>query len=225
VIVLGLETSCDETAAALVRDDGYVLSDVVSSQVALHAPYGGVVPELAARAHVRNVAPVLEQALARSGLGLEAVDAVAVTQGPGLVGALLVGMQVGKAIALARGLPLVGVNHLIGHLLSAHLYRGEEHKPALEHPYIALLVSGGHTALYEVRSSTDIEQLGQTRDDAAGEAFDKVAKLLGLGYPGGPRIDKLAAEGNGPGRGAQPFVEMSSGGRCMPPNEENCCGW
>jgi len=196
VIVLGLESSCDETAAALVRDDGYVLSDVVLSQVALHAPYGGVVPELAARAHVRNVVPVLEQALERAKLGLDAVDAVAVTQGPGLVGALLVGSQVGKAIALTRGLPLVGVNHLVGHLLSAHLFRGDEQSPGLEYPYVALLVSGGHTALYEVRSPTDIEQLGQTRDDAAGEAFDKVAKLLGLGYPGGPRIDKLAVQGD-----------------------------
>ncbi len=196
MIVLGIESSCDETAAALVRDDGLVLSDVISSQVALHAPYGGVVPELASRAHLQNVVPVIEQAL-REGGGFSRVDAVAVTTGPGLIGALLVGVQAAKAIALARGLPLVGVNHLVGHLLSGFLFRDAAAGPAAvpELPFIALLASGGHTALYEVRGATAIEQLGQTRDDAAGEAFDKVAKLLGLGYPGGPRIDRLAAQG------------------------------
>lgn len=196
MIVLGLESSCDETAAALVREDGTVLSDVVSSQVKLHAPYGGVVPELAAREHMRNLAPVLERAL----LPIEGrwgdIDGVAVTHGPGLVGALLVGVQAAKAIALVRGLPLVGVNHLIGHLLAVFLRHGQEAPRAPEFPYIALLVSGGHTALYEVRSPADIEQLGQTRDDAAGEAFDKVAKLLGLAYPGGPVVDRLAAQGD-----------------------------
>jgi N6-L-threonylcarbamoyladenine synthase len=196
VIVLGIESSCDETAAALVRDDGLVLSDVVSSQVALHAPYGGVVPELASRAHMQNIAPVIAQALSAADLELSAVDAVAVTNGPGLIGALLVGVQAAKAIAFARGLPIVGVNHLIGHLLSAQLVRPGDsaEPPAL--PFIALCASGGHTALYEVRGASDVEQLGQTRDDAAGEAFDKVAKLLALGYPGGPRIDKLAAAGD-----------------------------
>jgi N6-L-threonylcarbamoyladenine synthase len=196
VIVLGIESSCDETAAALVQADGLVLSDVVSSQVALHAPYGGVVPELASRAHMQNIAPVIEQALAAAGRDLSAVDAIAVTNGPGLIGALLVGVQAAKAIAFARGLPIVGVNHLVGHLLSAQLVRPGDtaRPPAL--PFIALCASGGHTALYEVRSAFDVEQLGQTRDDAAGEAFDKVAKLLALGYPGGPRIDALAASGD-----------------------------
>jgi N6-L-threonylcarbamoyladenine synthase len=207
VIVLGIESSCDETAAALVRDDGLVLADVVSSQVALHAPYGGVVPELASRAHLQNVIPVVEQALRQAAAGqhgaraadqLAMVDAVAVTVGPGLIGALLVGVQVAKAIALARSLPLVGVNHLVGHLLSGQLFQQASQATAgrLQPPFIALVASGGHTALYEVRDASDIEQLGQTRDDAAGEAFDKVAKLLGLGYPGGPRIDRLAAQGN-----------------------------
>jgi N6-L-threonylcarbamoyladenine synthase len=206
VIVLGVESSCDETAAALVRETGEVLADVVSSQVKLHAPYGGVVPELAARAHVQNIVPVLEGAFAQAGLSLDDVDAIAVTNGPGLVGALLVGVQAGKAIALARNLPLVGVNHLVGHLLSGQITRKAATGSAAsssasthaqtEYPFIALLVSGGHTALYEVRSPTDMAQLGQTRDDAAGEAFDKVAKLLGLGYPGGPRVDRLAAQGD-----------------------------
>jgi N6-L-threonylcarbamoyladenine synthase len=197
MIVLGIESSCDETAAAVVRsDDGMVLAEVVSSQVALHAPYGGVVPELAARAHMENVIPVLEQTLAQLGEGMQAIEGVAVTNGPGLVGALLVGVQVAKSIALARSLPIVGVNHLVGHLLSVFLQRPAAEAALPEYPFIALLVSGGHSALYEVRSAFDIEQLGQTRDDAAGEAFDKVAKLLGLGYPGGPRVDKLAAIGD-----------------------------
>jgi N6-L-threonylcarbamoyladenine synthase len=203
VIVLGIESSCDETAAALVRDDGLVLTDVVSSQIALHAPFGGVVPELASRAHMANIVDVVTQALASHGEGLAGgfagrfagVDAIAVTNGPGLVGALLVGVQTAKAIALARGLPIVGVNHLVGHLLSVYLHRAGDAPPAPELPFVALVASGGHTALYEVRSGSDIEQLGQTRDDAAGECFDKVAKLLGLGYPGGPRIDALAAQG------------------------------
>ncbi|MCG8554498.1 MAG: tRNA (adenosine(37)-N6)-threonylcarbamoyltransferase complex transferase subunit TsaD, partial [Proteobacteria bacterium] len=197
MIVLGIESSCDETAAALVTDGGFVLSDVVSSQVQVHADYGGVVPELAARAHLRNLVPVLERALGELPAGLGRVDAVAVTQGPGLVGALLVGACAAKAIAWARGLPLVGVNHLVGHLLSVYLHRAAAPVRATPPmPYVALLVSGGHTALYEVRTPLRIEQLGQTRDDAAGEAFDKVAKLLGLGYPGGPIIDRLAAKGD-----------------------------
>lgn len=195
MIVLGIESSCDETAAAVVDSAGRVLCDVVSSQVELHAPYGGVVPELAARAHMENLVPVVQRALAAVPGGAAALGGVAVTQGPGLVGALLVGVQAGKAFALARGLPIVGVNHLVGHLLAVHLQRGEALEPHPEYPFIALLVSGGHTALYEVRSPFDIEQLGQTRDDAAGEAFDKVAKLLGLGYPGGPRVDRLAEQG------------------------------
>jgi N6-L-threonylcarbamoyladenine synthase len=169
----------------VVRSDGLVVSDVVASQIALHAPYGGVVPELAARAHMENIVPVVERALEKVPGGLAGIDGIAVTNGPGLVGALLVGVQVGKSLALAQSLPLVGVNHLIGHLLAVYLRRDEAADPAgPAFPFIALLVSGGHTALYEVRSAFDIEQLGQTRDDAAGEAFDKVAKLLGLGYPG-----------------------------------------
>ncbi len=196
MIVLGIESSCDETAAAVVVSDGRVLADVVASQIELHAPYGGVVPELAARAHMENIVPVVTRALAELPGGMAALDGVAVTQGPGLVGALLVGVQAGKAFALARGLPLVGVNHLVGHLLAVHLKRGDASDASPEYPFIALLVSGGHSALYEVRSPFEIEQLGQTRDDAAGEAFDKVAKLLGLGYPGGPRVDRLAAQGN-----------------------------
>jgi N6-L-threonylcarbamoyladenine synthase len=197
VIVLGVETSCDETAAALVREDGTVLAQAVSSQIELHAPYGGVVPELASRSHMTSIVPVLQCIGAVTGRALETVEAVAVTRGPGLAGALLVGIQAAKAIAWARGLPLVGVNHLVGHLLSIHL-RGEglEVAERPDFPYVALLASGGHTALYEVRSALDVEQLGQTRDDAAGEAFDKVAKLLGLPYPGGPVIDRLAARGN-----------------------------
>jgi N6-L-threonylcarbamoyladenine synthase len=196
VIVLGIESSCDETAAAVVASDGRVLSDVVSSQVDLHAPYGGVVPELAARAHMENIVLVVQRALAEAGPAASELAGVAVTNGPGLVGALLVGVQAGKAFAMARGLPIVGVNHLVGHLLAVFLQRSDPPAKTPPYPFIALLVSGGHTALYEVRSPFDIEQLGQTRDDAAGEAFDKVAKVLGLGYPGGPRIDRLAAQGD-----------------------------
>jgi N6-L-threonylcarbamoyladenine synthase len=194
--VLGIESSCDETAAAVVSEDGRVLSDVVASQIALHHPYGGVVPELASRAHLRNVVPVIEQAVQVLPRGFDDIDAVAVTNGPGLVGALLVGVSAAKAIAWSRGLPIVGVNHLIGHLLAVYLRRDDAPPVALEMPYIALLASGGHTALYRVDGPTEIEQLGETRDDAAGEAYDKVAKLLGLGYPGGPIVDKLAAQGD-----------------------------
>lgn len=193
--VLGIESSCDETAAAVVDETGRVISDVVASQIAVHAPYGGVVPELASRAHLTNVVPVLEGALAEAG-GLENIDAIAVTHGPGLVGALLVGIQTAKALAFARGLPLVGVDHLIGHLFAVYLQRGDEPVPTPELPYVALLVSGGHTAIYEVTAPGQAHILGQTRDDAAGEAFDKVGKLLGLGYPGGPVIDRLAQQGD-----------------------------
>jgi N6-L-threonylcarbamoyladenine synthase len=193
--VLGIESSCDETAAAVVSEDGAVLSDVVASQVAVHAPYGGVVPELASRAHMTNVVPVIERAVAELPRGFEDVDAVAVTQGPGLVGALLVGLSVGKALAFGRRLPLVGVNHLDGHLFAVFLRRPGEAEPP-EGQFVALLASGGHTALYRVGEGDDVRLLGQTRDDAAGEAYDKAAKLLGLGYPGGPVVDRLAAQGN-----------------------------
>jgi N6-L-threonylcarbamoyladenine synthase len=197
MLVLGLESSCDETGAAVVDGDGRVLSDVVQSQVALHAQYGGVVPELASRDHLKNVGPVVREALARANVPLSAVDAVAVTNRPGLVGALLVGVQVAKGLAWAAGKPLVGVDHLVGHLFAVFLDRGET-RPLPGFPFVALLVSGGHTAIYRVDAprADAITELGGTRDDAAGEAFDKVGKLLGLGYPGGPVIDRLAATGN-----------------------------
>ena len=198
VRVLGVESSCDETAAAVVRDDGLVLGEAVRSQIAAHAPYGGVVPEIAARDHIRAVVPVVEQALAEAECELDAVDAIAVTNRPGLIGALLVGVQAAKGIAWARGKPLVGVDHLVGHLLSVFLHDPKTPAPEFAFPFIGLLVSGGHTALYRCEGPTieEIHELGATRDDAVGEAFDKVAKLLGLGYPGGPVVDRLAAEGD-----------------------------
>jgi N6-L-threonylcarbamoyladenine synthase len=188
--VLGIESSCDETAASVVDGDR-ALSDVVASQIAIHAPYGGVVPELASRNHTFNIVPVIAKALARAGVGLEEIDGIAATAGPGLVGSLVVGLQTAKAIAAARGLPFVGVNHLAGHILAARMDDGAGRRPEL--PYMALLASGGHTGVYLVEDERRIVCLGETRDDAAGEAFDKVAKLLGLGYPGGPLIDRLAA--------------------------------
>jgi N6-L-threonylcarbamoyladenine synthase len=196
--VLGIESSCDETGAAVVDGDGRVLSDVVQSQVALHAPYGGVVPELASRDHLKNVGPVVRAALGSAGLRLEDIDGVAVTHRPGLVGALLVGVQAAKGIAWAAGKPLVGVDHLVGHLLSVFVRRGAGDAEAPRFPFVCLLASGGHTAIYRVDAPRPdaIAELGATRDDAAGEAFDKVAKLLGLGYPGGPVVDRLAARGD-----------------------------
>jgi N6-L-threonylcarbamoyladenine synthase len=186
-LVLGIETSCDETAAAVVEDGRRVLSSVVSSQAAVHAPYGGVVPELASRHHLENISPVIEGAMREAGVAFPDLAAVAVTQGPGLVGSLLVGVQAAKAIALVHGKPLVPVHHVAGHVEAAFLAHGDLPLPAL-----ALVVSGGHTSLYEVPQEGLHRLLGRTRDDAAGEAFDKVAKLLGLGYPGGPVIDRLA---------------------------------
>ncbi len=198
MIVLGIETSCDETGAAIVREDGVVLSDVVLSQIALHAPYGGVVPEVASRDHVKNIGPVVRAALAAAGKTIDDVDAIAVTARPGLVGALLVGVQVAKGLAFAADKPLVGVDHLVGHLLAVFLKReGETHDvPAF--PFVALLASGGHSAFYRVDGPDPslCTELGATRDDAAGEAFDKVAKLLGLPYPGGPEIDRRALRGD-----------------------------
>jgi N6-L-threonylcarbamoyladenine synthase len=187
VRVLGIETSCDETAAAVVEDGRRILSNVVASQAHVHSAYGGVVPELASRHHVEAIAPVLEAALAEAGTSFGELDAVAVTHGPGLVGSLLVGVQAAKAIALVHGKPLVPVHHVAGHVASAFLAHGD-----IELPAVALVVSGGHTSLYEVPEEGLHRLLGRTRDDAAGEAFDKVAKLLGLGYPGGPVIDRLA---------------------------------
>jgi N6-L-threonylcarbamoyladenine synthase len=185
--LLAIETSCDETAAAVVEDGRRILSNVVSTQIAVHAPYGGVVPELASRHHIENVVPVVSQAMADASLGFADLDAVAVTQGPGLVGSLLVGVQVAKSIAFVHGKPLVPVHHIAGHLEAPFLAHGDIPLPA-----IALVVSGGHTSLYEVPAEGRYRLLGRTRDDAAGEAYDKVAKLLGLGYPGGPVIDRLA---------------------------------
>lgn len=191
MIVLGIESSCDETAAAVVEDGKRILSSVVSSQIVIHRPYGGVVPELASRQHLKVVIPVVSEALQRANFDLANVDAIAVTQGPGLVGSLLVGIGVAKALAYASGKPLVAVNHLEGHILAAFL---EESLPSF--PLIALVVSGGHTNLYRVKDYGNIDLVGRTRDDAAGEAFDKVAKFLDLGYPGGVVIDDLAREGN-----------------------------
>lgn len=198
MLVLGIETSCDETAAAVVDDAGRVLSDVVQSQVELHAQYGGIIPELASRDHLRNAGPVVRAALERAGVALDAVDAIAVTNRPGLVGALLVGVQLAKGLAWASGKPLVGVDHLVGHLAAVHLRRGDASPDPPSGPHVALLASGGHTATYRVDGplAAHVRELGATRDDAAGEAFDKVAKLLGLGYPGGPVIDRLAREGD-----------------------------
>jgi N6-L-threonylcarbamoyladenine synthase len=191
LLVLGIETSCDETAAAVVRDGCVALSDVVSTQIEVHRRWGGVVPELASRNHVVQVLPVVDEALARAGVALGDLDALAVTSGPGLIGALLVGVQAAKSMAWAAGKPLVGVNHLEGHLLAIRLVEG-----APEPPFLGGVVSGGHTSLYAVEAFGTYRLLGSTRDDAAGEAFDKVAKMLGLPYPGGVQIDQLAQTGD-----------------------------
>jgi N6-L-threonylcarbamoyladenine synthase len=190
-LILGIETSCDETAAALVTDDGVIRSSVVSSQAELHARYGGVVPEVASRRHLELVTPVIREALTEAHAGLEDVDRVAVTSGPGLIGALLVGLAAAKALAWSRRLPLVPVDHLDGHVASLYL----QPEP-LDPPFLCLLASGGHTMLLDVRSYTERQLLGSTLDDAAGEAFDKGARLLGLGYPGGREIDLLARAGD-----------------------------
>ena len=191
MIVLGIETSCDETAAAVVVDGKQILSSAVSSQIEVHHPYGGVVPELASRKHMEAIIPMVDQALGSSGIDSKTLDGVAVTCGPGLVGALLVGFCFAKAFAYALDVPWVGVSHLEAHVNSVFL---ELDPPPF--PFVALLVSGGHTGVYHVTSHTDFELMGQTRDDAAGEAFDKVSKMLGLGYPGGGVIDRLARQGN-----------------------------
>lgn len=190
-IILGIETSCDETAASVVVDGTRVLSSVVSSQVDLHARFGGVVPEIASRAHTELITPVIAQALVESGCEGRDLTAVAATYGPGLVGSLLVGVSAAKALSLTWGVPFIGVNHLEG-----HLYAGLLEEPDLEFPLIIVLVSGGHTMIVEMRGHGDYRLLGQTVDDAAGEAFDKVARYLDLGYPGGPVIDQLAAKGD-----------------------------
>jgi N6-L-threonylcarbamoyladenine synthase len=197
--ILGIETSCDETGAALVRAGEQILSNVVASQIATHQPYGGVVPELASREHLRAIVPVTRQALAEAKLTYEDVDAIAVTQGPGLVGALLVGISFAKALAFALDKPLIAVNHIEGHIHAVLLECKQRGDANLQFPLLALVVSGGHTHLYlahQEENSWVYRNIGHTRDDAAGEAFDKVAKLIGLGYPGGPIIDALAQHGN-----------------------------
>jgi len=197
--ILGIESSCDETAAAVVRSGEKLISNVVASQIATHQPYGGVVPELASREHLRAIVPVVRQALAEAGKTLESVDALAVTQGPGLAGALLVGISYAKAVAFALDKPLIAVNHLEGHIHAVLLEERQKGNCELNFPVLALVVSGGHTHLYlaeQQDTAWTYQNIGRTRDDAAGEAFDKVAKLLGLGYPGGPVIDKLSVHGN-----------------------------
>ncbi len=204
--ILGIESSCDDTAAAVLAE-GRALSSIVASQDEVHHKYGGVVPELASRSHIRNIVPVIEAALEKAGVTLDDIDAIAATCGPGLVGSLLVGLSTAKAMAFSRQLPFVGVNHLEGHLLSPRL------EAEVSFPYVALLVSGGHTSLYYAEDLGRYRLLGATRDDAAGEAFDKVAKILGLGYPGGRIIDTLARAGN-------PAAIRFSRARLKPPRGE-----
>lgn len=191
VLILAIESSCDETAASVVKNGREVLSNVISSQIALHTLYGGVVPEIASRKHIEKINQVIEEALKEAGVELKDITAIAVTYGPGLVGALLVGVSAAKAISFATGIPLIGVHHIEGHI-SANYIENKE----LEPPYVCLVVSGGHSHLVVVRDYGEYEIIGRTRDDAAGEAFDKVARAIGLGYPGGPKIDKLSKEGN-----------------------------
>jgi N6-L-threonylcarbamoyladenine synthase len=190
-LVLGIESSCDETAASVVRDGREILSSVVHSQASLHATYGGVVPEIAGRSHLAQILPVIDAALEQARTNLDQIGGIAVTTRPGLIGSLLVGLSAAKALAWPRGIPLVGVHHIEAHVYAATMERAE-----LAYPALALVVSGGHTALYRARSPLELQLLGTTRDDAAGEAFDKVAFLLGLGYPGGPAVSKLAESGN-----------------------------
>lgn len=191
IYILGIESSCDETAAAVVKNGREVLSNIISSQIVIHRKFGGVVPEIASRKHIENVMPVIDEALSQAQVTMDDIDAVAVTYGPGLVGALLVGLSAAKSLAWATDKPLIGVNHLEGHVFANFLADSE-----LEPPFMALVVSGGHTALLKVTGYNTFEMLGQTRDDAAGEAFDKIARVMGLPYPGGPEIENLALDGN-----------------------------
>src|ERR1041384_4060544 len=190
MLTLGIETSCDDTAAAVLRDGSEILANVVSSQIKFHSPYGGVVPEIASRQHVETIVPIVDTALERARIKVQDLDGIAVTYGPGLVGSLLVGLSLAKGIAFRWAIPFVGINHLEAHLLAIHL------EQRVDFPYVALLASGGHTLLYCVKAVGDYVYLGGTRDDAAGEAYDKVAKMLGLGYPGGRPIDDLSKKGN-----------------------------
>ena len=195
--ILAIETSCDETSAAIVRDGRQVLSSIIASQIDIHQKYGGVVPEVASRQHILYITPVLNETLEAAGLGWDEIDAVAVTNGPGLAGALLVGVNVGKAIAFARQKPLIGINHLESHIYANWLVPIEtEVRPAPEFPLVCLVVSGGHTEIVLIEGHGDYRLLGKTQDDAAGEAFDKVARVMGLGYPGGPLVEKAALEGD-----------------------------
>ena len=191
MLILGIESSCDETAAAVVRDGREILSSLISSQIELHRPYGGVVPELASREHLAKIGPIVDAALEKAGVSMNEIDAIAVTQGPGLVGALLVGVSYAKSLAYGLGIPIVGVNHIEGHVYSIAF-----ENPAVEYPAMALIVSGGHTNLFFIPEEGKYKVVSRTRDDAAGEAFDKVAKMIGLGYPGGPVIEKLAQGGD-----------------------------
>lgn len=191
VLTLAIESSCDETSAAVLRDGRTVISNVISSQVPIHRKFGGVVPEVASRHHIEQILPVIDQALQDAKVTLQEVDHIAVTYGPGLVGALLVGVAAAKGLSFATGIPLVGVHHMEGHIFANFLAH-----PELEPPFMSLVVSGGHTMIVEVKSYEEFEILGQTRDDAAGEAFDKIARVMGYPYPGGPHIDRLAKEGN-----------------------------
>lgn len=200
-LILGIETSCDETACAVVRADGWVLSNAIASQIDLHQPYGGVVPELASRAHLRDILPVLQAALGEAGVAMGEIGALAVTRGPGLVGSLLAGFETAKALAYARSIPGWAIHHVAAHVASPFLggpgAGGEGFRPAdFDFPYLALAVSGGHTSLIAADAPGRMRVIGRARDDAAGEAYDKVAKLMGLGYPGGPILDRLAAEGD-----------------------------
>ena len=197
MLVLGIESSCDDTAAAVVEDGARVLSSVVSSQDDIHSKYGGIVPELASRRHIETIIPVVKEAMDRAGVTLGGLGGIAVTQGPGLVGSLLIGLSFAKSLSYATGLPFTGVNHIESHPLAAFLHEKDEEKNAPSFPFVSLIVSGGHTTLLLMESFTSYRILGQTLDDAAGEAFDKVAKLIGLGYPGGAAIDALAKEGDG----------------------------
>lgn len=191
MLILAIESSCDDTAAAVLEDDRRVLSNIISSQFDVHARYGGIVPELASRRHIEAIWPVVREALAVAGTDLDGIDCIAATRGPGLIGSLLVGFTFAKSLALVRNIPCVGVDHMAGHLLSSFL-----EKPAPDFPYVALIVSGGNSSLYRVDGHLDFHCLGRTRDDAAGEAFDKVAKILELGYPGGPIVSREAEKGN-----------------------------
>ena len=205
MLVLGIESSCDETAAAVVRDGKEILSSVISSQIDIHREWGGVVPEIASREHLVKIDPVVDQALEESGVGIEEVEAIAVTYGPGLIGSLLVGVSYAKALAFALDIPFIGINHIEGHFFSVEFDNGP-----IEYPALALIVSGGHTNLFYAPKAGKYKVVSRTRDDAAGEAFDKAAKMLGLGYPGGPIIEKYSAEGN-PKAIMFPIAKISDG--------------